>query len=163
VAQAMWDLRRMLAWIRQQESAGIGTLGLSLGGYHAACLASLDGDLACVVPGIPLADFARAVFRHASPLHVRDAAETGIDQDRTHRVLQVVSPLALEPLVPWERRAIFAASADRLVPADQPRDLWRHWGEPRIAWYPGGHLTFRAHEPVRRLLVESLRGAGLVV
>ena len=162
-AQAMWDIRRMLGWIRGQEAAGIGTLGLSLGGYNAALLACLDDDLRCAILGIPLADFARAMFRHAPPRHLQDAVEAGIDEDRTHQVLRVVSPLVLLPKVAVEHRAIFAASADRLVPADQPRDLWRHWGEPRIEWYPGGHITFRAHAGVRRLLVESLRGAGLAV
>ena len=30
-----------------------------------------------------------------------------------------------------------AASRDRLVPPEQVRDLWRHWEQPRIEWYPG--------------------------
>jgi dienelactone hydrolase len=162
-AQAMWDIRRLLTWVRAQGGPGAGVLGLSLGGYNAALLASLDEDLRCAILGIPLSDFARAMHRHAPPLHLRDAAEVGIDQDRTHEILSVVSPLALEPAIPKERCSIFAAVGDRLVPADQPRDLWRHWGEPRIEWYQGGHLTFRAHAGVRRLIVDELREAGLAV
>jgi hypothetical protein len=77
-------------------------------------------------------------------------------------VLRVVSPLALEPRVPAERRYIFAAVADRLVPPDQVRDLWRHWGCPRIEWYQGGHMTFRAHPRVVRLIDEGLRESGLI-
>ena len=46
-------------------------------------------------------------------------------------MLRVASPLALEPRVPRERRYLFGAVADRLVPADQVRDLWRHWERPR--------------------------------
>jgi dienelactone hydrolase len=159
----MWDIRRLLGWVRSQGDSPVGTLGLSLGGYNAALLASLDADLDCAVLGIPLADFARAIYVHMSPIHLRDAQMEGIDQDRTCEVLRVVSPLVLEPQIPLESRSIFAAVADRLVPADQPRDLWRHWGEPRIEWYQGGHITFRAHAGVRQLVVESLRGAGLVV
>jgi len=162
-AQAMWDIRRLLSWVRAQGEPGVGVLGLSLGGYNAALLASLDDALRCAILGVPLADFARAMFRHGPALYLQDAAGEGIDQDRTHEVLRVVSPLALDPLVPKEGRFLFAAVGDRLVPADQPRDLWRHWSEPRIEWYQGGHLTFRAHAPVRRLVVEALRGAGLAV
>jgi hypothetical protein len=103
------------------------------------------------------------VFRHGPPLHIRDAAEEGIDQERTHEIMSVVSPLVLEPRVPKEGRSIFAAVCDRLVPADQPLDLWRHWGEPRIEWYQGGHVSFRAHAGVRRLVADGLREAGLVV
>ena len=43
----------------------------------------------------------------------------------------MVSPLALEPRVAEERRYLYAAVADRLVPADQVYDLWRHWTSPR--------------------------------
>lgn len=160
-AQAIWDLRRLLTWARAQGGPGVGVLGLSLGGYNAALLASLDDDLRCAILGIPLSDFPRAMFRHAPPLHLRDAAEEGIDQDRAHEIMSVVSPLVLEPKVPKERRSIFAAVGDRFVPADQPRDLWRHWDEPRIEWYQGSHVTFRAHAGVRRLVVDSLREAGL--
>jgi acetyl esterase/lipase len=162
-AQAMWDIRRLLTWVRAQGGPAVGVLGLSLGGYNAALLASLDGDLRCAVLGVPLSDFARAVFRHGPPLHIRDAAAEGIDPDRTLEIMRVVSPLVLEPRVPREGRSIFAAVCDRLVPPDQPRDLWRHWGEPRIEWYQGGHLTFRAHAGVRGFVVTSLRQAGLVV
>jgi dienelactone hydrolase len=161
-AQAMWDVRRLLAWARAQGGSDFGVLGLSLGGYNAALLASLDDDLRCAILGVPLSDFPRAMFHHAPPLHLRDAEEEGIDQDRTHEIMGVVSPLVLEPKVPTERRSIFAAVSDRFVPADQPRDLWRHWGEPRIEWYQGGHVTFRAHAGVRRLVVDGLREAGLV-
>ncbi len=76
-------------------------------------------------------------------------------------VLRVVSPLALEPRVPHERRYLFGGVADRLVPADQVRDLWRHWDRPRIEWYQGAHVTFSAHPGVRRLIGEALRESGL--
>jgi len=73
----------------------------------------------------------------------------------------VVSPLVLEPKLPKERRYIFGAIADRLVPPEQVRDLWRHWDRPRIDWYQGGHLTFRAHRSVVRLIARGLRESGL--
>jgi hypothetical protein len=76
-------------------------------------------------------------------------------------VMQVVSPLHLEPKLPRERRYIFGGVADRLVPADQVRDLWLHWERPRIVWYQGAHLTFRAHASVRRLVREALHESGL--
>ena len=75
---------------------------------------------------------------------------------------RVISPLDLKPLVPRERRYIFGAVGDRLVPPDQVRDLWLHWERPRIVWYQGGHLSFRAHAAVRRLVRDGLHEAGLV-
>jgi hypothetical protein len=161
-AQAMWDIRRLLSWVRAQEAPALGVLGLSLGGYNTALLASLEEGLACAVAGVPLADFTRAIFRHGPPLHLRDAAERGVEEEMIRKLKRVISPLDLPPLLPRERRFIFGAVGDRLVPPDQVRDLWRHWERPRIVWYQGGHLTFRAHAPVRRLVRDALRESGLV-
>jgi dienelactone hydrolase len=160
-AQAMWDLRRWLGWIRSQGGARIGAYGLSLGGYNAALLACLDADLSCVVAGIPATDLAALVWQHGPEHILRIAEHRGFDRAQAERVLRVVSPLALAPLVPPERRWIFAGSADQLVPAGHVQRLVQHWGEPRTVWYPGAHLTFGAHAGVARHLAEALRGAGL--
>ncbi len=161
-AQAMWDLRRLLSWIRSQTDQPIGVFGLSLGGYNASLLAGLDGDLACVVAGIPATDFSRLTWRHGPALQLRYVERHGVVHDEVAEVLRVVSPLALRPRVAKERLAIFAGVADRLVPPDQPRDLWLHWGRPAIHWYQGAHVTFRAHPEVRELLHTTLRQAGVV-
>jgi hypothetical protein len=161
VAQAMWDLRRLLSWIRSQGATKIGVHGLSLGGFHTALLACLDEDLACAIPGIPLADVTRVVWRHGPPLRIRHFERNGVVHEEVSEVLRVVSPLALEPRVAHDRRYLYAAVADRLVPADQVHDLWRHWGEPEIVWYQGGHVTFRFHPEVRRLVDRALVESGL--
>jgi hypothetical protein len=161
VSQALWDLRRLLSWLRLQGATKIGVHGLSLGGFHTALLACLDDDLACAIPGIPLTDVSRIVWRHGPPLRIRHFERNGVVHEQVSEVLRVVSPLTLEPRVPHERRSIYAAVADRLVPADQVYDLWRHWGEPRIVWYQGGHVTFRFHPAVRQLVDTALTEAGL--
>ncbi len=162
-AQAIWDLRRLLAWVRAQGDAPVGVYGISLGGYNAALLACLDEELACVIAGVPVADFARIVFQHAPPLHLRDAIDAGLVEERMRALKRVVSPLVLEPRVAPERRWLFAAVADRIVPPDHARDLWRHWGRPPIAWYQGSHLSFRAHPEVGAFVERALRESGLAV
>ena len=156
-AQAMWDLRRLIAWIRAGSDAPIGVYGLSLGGYTTALLASLDDRLCCAVAGIPATDFARTFFRHGGPWQERAALHVGLTQEKMAEVLRVISPLALTPKVPHAGRAIFAGVGDRLVPPDQVRDLWRHWGEPRIVWYQGSHLTLGMHPDVREITETTLR------
>jgi len=160
-AHAMWDLRRWLGWIRAQGAPAVGVYGLSLGGYNASLLACLDDGLACVVAGIPATDFSRLFSRHSPPLQLLEAALNGLEEHHMSEITRVVSPLALEPQVPRDRRYIFAGVADRLVPPDQVRDLWRHWDEPRIEWYQGAHLTFPRHPAVRRMVREALRDSGL--
>ncbi len=162
-AQAAWDLRRMLAWVRAQSDASIGVYGLSLGGYNTALLASLDAGLACAIAGIPATDFSHSFFHHGGPWQERAAHQAGLTRAAMTELLSVVSPLVLEPKVAHERRAIFGGIADRIVPPEQVRDLWRHWDRPRIEWFPGAHLTLGMHPGVRRLVDDTLRDAGLAV
>jgi dienelactone hydrolase len=156
-AQAMWDIRRLIGWVRAQGATRVGVMGYSLGGYNASLLAALEEDLSCVIAGIPAVDFTRLYYRHGPQLTLRDAAERGLAADRMSEIFRVVSPLAVAPRLPREQRYIFAAVADRLVPADQVRDLWEHWERPAIEWYQGAHVTFRLHPGVVRFISRALR------
>jgi len=160
-AQAMWDIRRILRWIRAQGAPAIGVHGVSLGGYQTALLAGLEEGLACAIAGIPLADFTRALWRHGPTLLIRHGEHLGMQRDEVSEVLSVASPLALAPRVARDRRYLFGAVADRLVSTDQVRDLWEHWERPRILWYSGAHVSFRRDPGVRRLVRDALDESGL--
>jgi dienelactone hydrolase len=162
-AQAMWDIRRILGWVRAQSESNIGVFGLSLGGYNASLLSTLDDDLACVVAGIPLVDIPGAMIRHGLSSTMGDRGSEILDTDCMAEIMRVVSPLALEPRLPVDRRFVFAGVADRLVPPEQPVRLWEHWDRPRIEWYQGAHMTFRAHPSVRLLVEEGLRAGALAL
>ena len=54
MAQATWDLRRVIRWVRETQGAEtVGLIGYSLGALVAALVAALEDDLACVIAGIP--------------------------------------------------------------------------------------------------------------
>ncbi len=161
-AQAMWDIRRLLSWVRAQGAPSVGVFGISLGGYQASLVAGLDGDLDCVIAGVPLTDIGRALWRHGPPLLIRHGEHLGVERDAVNEVMSVVSPLSLEARIPVERRFLIGGVADRLVPPDQVRDLWLHWDRPRIVWYQGGHLTFNREPAVRRLIRDGLEAGGLI-
>ncbi|MBM4382325.1 MAG: hypothetical protein FJ091_03035 [Deltaproteobacteria bacterium] len=160
LAQAMWDVRRLIGWIRAQGGSEITCYGLSLGGYSAALLASLAPELHAVVAGIPAADFVRLVFTHAPAAERERILRAGVTRELATKVMRPVSPLALAPLVPHERRFVFGAPDDQFVPADQVRDLLSHWEKPRHVWFPGAHVTFRVHAQVQALVAEALVSGG---
>lgn len=160
-AQAIWDMRRLLSWVRHQDAPAVGAFGLSLGGYTTALFASVAEGLSCAIPGIPLADVSRIIERHSPTHQLRYAEHRGFDLARVREVLRVVSPLALTPKVPLEGRLLFGATADRLVTPDQVRDLWRHWDEPEIVWYAGAHVTFMSERSVWSAVERTLRENGL--
>src|SRR5882724_5499143 len=68
IAQSIWDIRRMISWIRREGATAIGTYGLSLGGYTVSLLATLEADLDCVVAGIAPSCFVDLGRAHSHPL-----------------------------------------------------------------------------------------------
>ena len=160
-AQAVWDIRRLLSWIRSQEpDSPIGLNGMSLGGYIASLVASLDDGLTCAILGVPVVDLVELLGRHAGLSH----------DDPRRQILtfakpigRMISPLALSPRVPMQGRFIYAGVADRLVhPREQVTGLWVHWGRPEIVWYQGGHTGFFQSRSVQRFVQDALVRSGLV-
>jgi hypothetical protein len=161
-AQGLWDARRLVGWLRDNEAPRIGAYGVSLGGYTTALLAAMEPDLACVVAGIPAADFARLVRSHVPEVVFRAADRLGFSFERIERLLRVVSPFAFAPGVPGDRCYVYAGLVDRLAFPDHARDLWEHWGRPRVAWYQGGHVSFLWEPEVKDLLLEAFQDQGLL-
>lgn len=160
--QAVRDLRRTLAWIRQQQAEpSIGVLGFSLGGYNAALLAALEADLQCVVAGIPMTDAPETVLRHLPELHRNYLISCGLTPEVAAEVMGPVSPLQLPPRVPHDRRFIVAAAGDQLVPPTQPARLFEHWRQPSMHWYQGAHLSVRREAGVKSFIDNALRQSGV--
>jgi hypothetical protein len=159
-AQAMWDIRRWMGWIRAQGAERIGVMGLSLGGYNCALLATLEDDLRCAIAGIPVADFSRILWSHGPGALVSGLIDRGVDREVVLEIVRPVSPLTAAPRLPREALAIFAGIGDRIVSPDHQRDLIAHWEPGSHHWYQGGHVTFRLDSAVdamvRRVLRENL-------
>jgi pimeloyl-ACP methyl ester carboxylesterase len=162
-SQTVWDVRRLISWLLHHEGAqAVGVIGHSLGGYAAALLACLEGEIDCVVVGNPAVDPTYLFWRNALSLVTRYLKNSGVTEAKMGTLLRPISPLALQPRVGHERRAIFAGVADRVVPATEAESLWRHWGEPRILWYQGTHHAFLGTTEGRTLVATALRDAGVV-
>jgi hypothetical protein len=161
VAQAVWDIRRLLFWIRSQDpDAAIGLNGISLGGYLTSLIASLEDSLTCAIVSVPLADLVELIARHAG---VSDYLELRQMLTSAKPISRMISPLGLTPRVPMQGRFVCAGIADRLVhPRDEATRLWEHWGRPEICWYPGGHTGFFRSRPVQRFMDSALVKSGLV-
>lgn len=158
--QALWDLRRWLAWLRAgEDNASIGAYGVSLGGYNVSLLSSYEADLDFVVAGIPVVDLASALWRVMPTAHLRYLAGKGLDEQRYRDILRAVSPLARKPLVDKERLRIVAAAGDRIVLPSHPVKLSKHWEVP-VSWYQGSHLSIRREREPRQVLEAAMTYAG---
>lgn len=156
--QAVADLRVLIAILRSRGASSVGMMGMSLGGYTTALMATLERDLAFAVPIIPLssvADFARDQGR----LGVGERAEA------QHAALEaanrVVSPLARPSLVPGERLLVIGAEADQVTPIRYAERLAAHFDVPLLR-LPGGHVLQAWRTPAFRAVRAMLKRNGLV-
>lgn len=139
-SQAVWDIRRMVGWLRSRSDAPVGLYGVSLGAYAVALASAFLDDLACVVAGIPAVDFA-SLARDNEPWAFKAyGGDLQTDWSLVNQVMFPVSPLTFVPRMDVEKRFIYAGVADRVARPDQARALWRHWGRPRIEWLSSGHV-----------------------
>ncbi len=103
------------------------------------------------------------VWRHGPPLRIRHFERNGVVHEEVSEVLRVVSPLALEP--PRAEGAPLPLRRRRRPPrARRPgaRSLAPLGRSREIVWYQGGHVTFRFHPEVRRLVDGALAESGLL-
>jgi hypothetical protein len=156
-SQGVWDIRRLISWVRTQDAPSIGVYGLSLGGYTASLLTGVESGLDFVIAGIPMTSLTDTFWRHLPDPVVRGYLEAGLSYERLEQVTRVVSPLALAPKVPHEGRAIFGGVGDRLVAPRQVRDLARHWDHPATVWYQGSHVTFFFDSKIRQLIEDTVK------
>lgn len=162
ITQSLWDVRRLLSWVRRQDPMGIGVFGVSLGGLVTSLLAAFDPDLDLALAGVPMIDFPELISHHAPRHLLMRSIEHHILDGTAHDVHRVVSPLAMAPVAPFEARAIFAGLGDRLATPDQAHRLWTHWEEPQTSWFPGNHVGYLWSDKVWRFVDTVLEQRGLV-
>jgi hypothetical protein len=160
-AQAVWDIRRLISWLRQEGATSIGLYGVSLGGYVVSLLAGVEDGLGAVVAGVPVTDVPALFGGHTPPAVRALAVQHGLLESGPGSAHHVVSPMAFDARVPVDRRFIFAGYGDRMAFPEQAHRLWQHWDEPEICWYPGNHVGYLWSREVAAFLGASLERSGL--
>lgn len=160
LSQAVWDTRQLVALLRARSDMPIGVMGLSLGGLVASITASLD-QLDAVGLLVPAVDLPTLAERAASAGEVGAPAAFDL-LARARPLYAPISPLRLKPRVPAERSFIVAGTLDRFVNAStQVVPLWRHWNEPELHWYHGGHASLFWAPRVQSTIDRQLTQLGL--
>jgi hypothetical protein len=162
MGQAVWDLRRLIGWLRADGATQIGFYGMSLGSYAGALLAALEPGIDFAMAGVPLCDMAKMIDHHATSKMRSRARDHGLGFEKLQPLYSVVSPMSWPSKVPAERSFMYAGVGDRMSTPGQAQRLWHHWSEPRVLWYDGSHLTFLWSGQVARFLEESLAEAGWI-
>ncbi len=135
--QSIFDLRALTSALHERGAQPVGAMGMSLGGYTTALLATAEPRLRFAVPFIPLAsiaDFARDGDQLVGTYSQREAQHKMLE-----KVYEVVSPLSREPLVPRDGRMVVAGTADRITPIAHAERIARRF-DVDVTTYDGAHL-----------------------
>lgn len=143
MAQAICELRALIDWLESERGVSkVGVTGISLGGWTAALLASVEPRLQFAIPNVPVVSPFDLILEWepaASAIRVGLAA-LGISVKDGRRLLAPSTPLTHRPAIAKERLMIIGGVGDRLAPPKHSRLLWDHWDRCRIHWFPGNHV-----------------------
>jgi pimeloyl-ACP methyl ester carboxylesterase len=157
--QAVHDLRSLVSHLEAEGAPAIGVMGMSLGGYTSALLATAEPRLSFSVPFIPLASIAD--FANDSDRFVGMASQRREQHELLERVFSVVSPLARPVLVKPEGRLVVGARGDRITPPKHAERLAAHFGS-ELVLFSGGHLLQVGRSEGFRAIGRMLGGLGLL-
>lgn len=150
--RAVHELVDLIGWLAARGHPRVGAMGMSLGAYTAALLATacdqLDA-LGLVVPLASLADYARdhRVLPDASLHGALRLAHASVD------------PLRRAPLISGNAVRVAGARGDQVTPLHHAERLAAHFDATLDLW-PGGHLVQvgrrRGFATLQRFLIRSL-------
>ncbi|MBO6936100.1 MAG: hypothetical protein JJ863_14055 [Deltaproteobacteria bacterium] len=156
--QSMTDLRGLVRHLRERGAPAVGAMGMSLGGYNTALLATVE-PLDFVVPFIPLAsiaDFAREGGRFNGTYSQRQSQYRLFE-----RIYSVVSPLSRQPKVAPSARLVVGARRDRITPLSHAERLAAHFDAP-LSVFEGAHLLQVGRESSFREVARMLGRLNLL-
>ena len=157
--QLVFDHRALFDYLRLSGVSELGVMGMSLGGYSAALLATLESALRFAVFLVPLA--AIEDFAHKSGRMTGDVQQQLLQRDALARAQAPISPFTRPSLLPAAHAITVAGESDLVTGLDQARKLAQHFGG-QMSLFHGGHLLHagrdEAFEPVWRLLADVTAG-----
>ncbi len=135
--QAVLDTRTLVHHLLARGAPSVGLMGMSLGGYTAALIATIEARLHFAVPMIPLASLAESARNTGR--FVGSPEEQRLQYEGLDAVHRVVSPLARPPRIDRDRLLVLGAEADRITPIAHAQKLADHFGAP-LEVFAGGHI-----------------------
>jgi pimeloyl-ACP methyl ester carboxylesterase len=159
MAQAVHDFRSIIDYLRHTGVDRIALTGISLGGYTAALVASVDDRLEAVIPNCPVVSPATMFdeWFPANKLMGLGLRLAKISHDELVAGLSYHSPLNYRPLVPKDRRMIITGLGDRMAPPGHAVMLWEHWNRCALHWFPGSHVLHVSQLDYLRRMTRFLR------
>lgn len=153
-AQAIWELRSLIAMLKARGTTHVGVMGWSLGGFTSALLATVEPELDFAFPMIPFGSLPALLWRHRD----RDSTQSaGIHFEDYARAFEHITPLRRSLLIDADRVLIGAGQRDRVIPVEFARRLHHHFQGSHYREFPGSHLLQFGREAVFEDIALRLR------
>jgi len=157
--QAIWDLQIAIRAMRDAGASEVGVVGMSLGGYTAALLATVTADVDFVLSYIPIASIPDVMNDNGLVPGSGDIQRTLYEGYREQLV--PITPVCRTPKVEPKRVSIISGELDRLATAQHGARLADHFGTELIT-FPGAHIIQHRRARAFRRALESFQDAGVL-
>jgi hypothetical protein len=154
--QLVFDHRALFDYLERTGTPALGVMGVSLGGYGAALLATLDTRIKLATLFIPLA--AIEDFAHTHGRLIGSDAQQMLQREAMAKANWPVSPCARPPVITGDKVVIIAGDADAITGSLHTERLARHF-DAHLSPFIGGHLLHfgraKAFDAMWRLLARE--------
>jgi pimeloyl-ACP methyl ester carboxylesterase len=139
---AIHDLRVFIRDLRENGVEHLGVAGISLGGYTAALLASIDDGLDFCIPVVPAVSSIDAFleWQPSGALLSGLMRSQGVSVSEMRGLVAIHNPLTYAPRIDGDRMLIIAGAGDRIASPRQVNLLHEHWPGSELHWFAGSHL-----------------------
>ncbi len=162
-AQAILELRSLIRMLRRRGAPHVGVMGMSLGGFTSALLATVEPELDFCVPMIPFASLPVMMWSKGEQRPARRAAvESGLTLEVYSRPFKATTPLERALKIDPARVLIAAGERDVITPSQYAQDLHRHFAGSAMVTFPGSHLIQIGRREVFVALARMTAGLGIL-
>ncbi len=133
----------------------LGLMGMSLGGYGASLLATVDPRWSFVVPVVPLS--CTAQFAADTGRFTGTSEEQALQQQALASAQRAVSPLERPVKISNDRIVVIAGAADHVTGLPHAERLARHFNSELVTFNGGHLLQFGLHSTMLEALQKVTR------
>ena len=135
--QAVWDLRIAIAALRRRGAKRVGVIGMSLGGFTASLLGTVEPEVDFLIPYVPIGSISDFMEENDIVPQADGRQEEMRLAFREH--MSVISPLSRPPVLDPKRVTVISGELDQMATVKQGAALAEHF-RCRHEIFRGAHL-----------------------
>jgi pimeloyl-ACP methyl ester carboxylesterase len=143
IKQAIAETKILIDWLRKQNIKNIGVFGVSLGSWLSALLCGLiHPPLKFAILVSPPAN-PEKMFYKSRLANLLKNSQGKVERlfEKFKKVLKIINPLYLKPLIDRENILVIESIYDMMVPKEIVEEFCEKWGLKNILRYKQGHLS----------------------